>query len=73
MEIDRRSLDKLLGLNDTQLKMIIRNLVSSSGIDPREFNIDLADVSSIRRAVSTISDEELARIVRAYEENHRKK
>ena len=73
MEIDRRSLDKLLTLSDTQLKMVIRNLASNSGIDPREFNIDLADVSSIRRAVSTISDEELARIVRAYEENHRKK
>ena len=73
MEIDRRSLDKLLGLNDMQLKMIIKNLVANSGIDPREFNIDLADVSSIRRAVATISDEELARIVRAYEENHRKR
>ena len=73
MEIDRKSLDKLLTLNDTQLKMIIRNLAASSGIDPREFNIDLADVSSIRRAVETISDEELARIVRTYEENRRKK
>ena len=73
MEIDRRSLDKLLTLSDTQLKMVIRNLATNSGIDPREFNIDLADVSSIRRAVSTISDEELARIVRTYEENRRKK
>ena len=31
MEIDRRSLDKLLALNDAQLKMIIRNLAASEG------------------------------------------
>lgn len=69
MEIDRNALEKLLKLNDTQLKMVIRNLAASSGINPSEFNINPSDVSSIRKALSTVSDEELCRIARAYEEN----
>ena len=73
MEIDRNALDKLLRLNDTQLKMVIRNLAASSGIDPRDFNINPSDVSSIRRALSTVSDEELCQIARAYEENKKNK
>ena len=69
MEIDRNALDKLLKLNDTQLKLVIRNLAASSGIDPKDFNINPSDVSSIRRALSSVSDEELCQIARTYEEN----
>ena len=69
MEIDRNALDKLLKLNDTQLKLVIRNLAANSGIDPKDFNINPSDVSSIRRALSSVSDEELCQIARRYEEN----
>ena len=71
MEIDRNALDRLLKMNDTQLKLVIRNLAASSGIDPKDFNINPSDVSSIRRVLSSVSDEELCQIARAYEENKR--
>ena len=71
MEIDRNALDRLLKMNDTQLKLVIRNLAANSGIDPKDFNINPSDVSSIRRALSSVSDEELCQIARAYEENKR--
>lgn len=73
MEIDRRSLDRLLSLNDVQLKAIIKNLAASSGIDPAQFNIDLSSVASIRNAIQTVSDEELKQIVQMYEENRKRK
>ena len=67
MQIDRASLEKLLTLNDRQLKLIISRLASESGIDPAEFNLDLCDVGALRSALRSASDEDLAKIAEAYE------
>ena len=73
MQIDRDSIDKLLTLNDRQLKLIIQRLASESGIDPAQFNIDPKSIASIRSALSGASDEELKRIAEQYEANKRKR
>lgn len=73
MEIKRESIDKLLSLNDWQLKMIIQRLIAESGIDPSQFNIDAESVESIRKALSTASDEDLKRVAEQYEQNKGKK
>lgn len=72
MEIKRENIDKLLSLNDWQLKMIIQKLASESGIDPSQFNIDTNSIESIRRALSSASDEELKQIAEQYEQKQRK-
>ena len=72
MQIDRKSLNSLLSLNDRQLTMIINKLVSESGIDPSQFNIDPSSVSSIRRAISGATDEDLERIVSQYQSSKQK-
>ena len=41
MEINRDAIDRLLGLNDRQLKNIIQNLVKESGIDPEQIRAAL--------------------------------
>ena len=69
MQIDRKALDGLLSLNDRQLMMIINRLVTESGIDPSQFNIDPKDVASIRTAISGATDKELDMIVEQYENN----
>lgn len=71
MEINRDSINKLLNLNDRQLKSIIQNLARESGIDPSEFNIDTDSISSIRQALSGASDDDLKRIAEQYEANKR--
>ena len=73
MQIDRDSIDKLLTLNDRQLKLIIQRLASESGIDPAQFNIDPKSIASIRSALSGASDEDLKRIAEQYEANKRKR
>lgn len=73
MQIDRQSLEKLLTLNDRQLKMVITKLAADSGIDPASFNINTNDVNSIRRALSSASDADLSRIAQMYEQNQRRK
>ena len=73
MQLDRASLDKLLSLNDRQLQAIMIRLASQSGIDPKEFNIDLESVASIRSALRGATDEDLQRIADQYEANKGRK
>ena len=73
MQIDRQSLEKLLTLNDRQLKMVITKLAADSGIDPASFNINTSDVNSIRQALSSASDADLTRIAQMYEQNRTRK
>ena len=73
MEIKRENIDKLLSLNDWQLKMIIQKIANESGIDPSQFNIDTNSIESIRQALSRASDEELKQIAEQYEQNQQKK
>ncbi len=69
MQFDRKNLEGLLNMNDRQLTMLITRLLYESGIDPSEFNIDPKDISSIRTALSSASDEDINRIVTQYEAN----
>ena len=69
MQINRENLEKLLSLNDFQLKMIINKIATEGGIDPSEFNIDPSSIESIRKALSSAGDEELQRIAEQYEAN----
>ena len=73
MEIKRENIDKLLSLNDWQLKMIIQKIANDSGIDPSQFNIDTNSIDSIRRALSTATDDDLKQIAEQYEQNQLKK
>ena len=61
MQIDRASLEKLLNLNDRQLKLVINKLAADSGIDPSTLNIDPKNIQSIREALSSATDADLAR------------
>ncbi len=72
MQIDRESLEKLLTLNDRQLKVVINRLAAESGIDPATFNINTSDIQSIRRALMSASDADLARVAEMYEQNKKK-
>lgn len=67
MQINRENLDKLLSLNDRQLKMMITKIAAQSGIDPAQFNIDANNIKSIRKVLGSATDEDIARIAREYE------
>lgn len=73
MQIDRKALEGLLSLNDRQLTLIINRLLSESGINPADYNIDPQSVSSIRSAISGATDADLQRIVSQYEANKKAK
>jgi hypothetical protein len=66
MQINREDLDRLLSLNDRQLKTMVSRIIAQSGIDPAQFNIDPDSIRSIRAALSSASDEDLPRIAEQY-------
>lgn len=61
MQLDKKTLERMLSLNDEQLKGIIRSLAENSGLDLSEFNISPNDIKSIRNALSGATDEDLRR------------
>lgn len=71
MEFDRKSLEKLLSLNDRQLGLVINRIAAENGIDPASFNIDPANIASIRSALSGASDEELKKIAEQFDASKR--
>ena len=68
MQIDRKQLERLLNLNDRQLEHVIKKLAAESGIDPSVLNINPNDISSVRRALSGATDEDIRMITKQYED-----
>ena len=62
MQIDKATLEKLLTLNDGQLKFIMGRIAGEHGIDLSGLNINMSDMSSVRNAIRNISDSQLAAI-----------
>jgi len=61
MQLDRNALEKLLNMNDAQLKYVITKLATDAGLDLGSFNISSNDISSIRHALGNATDEDIAR------------
>lgn len=61
MKLDRNALEKLLTLNDAQLKGVMEKLAADSGLDLKDFNISAGDISAIRNALSSATDDDIAR------------
>ena len=67
MQIDRASLEKLLTLNDRQLKAVVDKIAAESGIDLSSFSLNPSDIAGIRAALSSATDEDLKRVSQQYE------
>ena len=68
MQIDRKSLERLLMLNDRQLAAMIKRIAGEGGIDLSSFNVNPADLDSVRRALRGATDEDLLNITKQYEQ-----
>lgn len=66
MQINKKTLEGLLALNDKQLMALASGLAAKSGIDLGDFCVDASDAASIRRALATVTDEDVERIVEQY-------
>ena len=60
MQLDRKSLDTLIGLDDAQLKFVISKLAVNAGIDIGQFNLNTNDAAKIRSILSNLTDADIA-------------
>ncbi len=56
MQLDKKTIDKLLALNDTQLKSFIETLAKRSGLDLSTFGVSLNDIAGLRRALAAADE-----------------
>ncbi|MEE0970604.1 MAG: hypothetical protein U0M06_14650 [Clostridia bacterium] len=68
MKLDKKSLDRLLGLNDESLKGVIRSIAAETGLDLSSFGISDGDIASIRRALSSATDADIKKAAEQLEE-----
>ena len=61
MKLDRKALNRLLSLNDKQLKSVIEKLTREYGVDLSQMNVSTADMAGLRRTLQNTTDEELVR------------
>ena len=59
MQLDRKSLNRMLSLNDRQLQAIIEKLASEYGLDLTRFQVRPGDMESLRNAIKNASDSDL--------------
>ncbi len=59
MQLNKKTIDILLSLNDKQLMEIVNSIVEKSGVDLSIFNITKNDIGSIRKGLKNATDEDI--------------
>ncbi|MBQ2378183.1 MAG: hypothetical protein II297_07270 [Clostridia bacterium] len=68
MILDRNALNRLLSLNDKQLKAVLERLAAESGLDLSALNVSPDDIASVRSALSGATDRDLEEAARKLSE-----
>lgn len=71
MILDRNALNRLLSLNDKQLKAVLERLAGESGLDLSALNVSPDDIASVRSALSGATDRDLEEAARKLSEKKR--
>ena len=71
MQLDRKKLNLLLNMNDEQLAALIGSIAAEAGIDPALLGLNPNNIQSIRQALGSATDADLAELNRVYEDYRR--
>lgn len=64
MQLDRKSLERLLMLSDRQLQAVIERLAAEYGLDLSKFQVRPGDMEGLRRAIRNASDQDLIELTK---------
>ena len=67
MQLDRRMLERVLNMNDEQLRELIEKIAAETGIDPSALGLNTASIDSIRQALGSATDGDLQQLGDAYD------
>ena len=66
MQLDRKSLDRLLRLNDEQLRGVLGKLLAEYGVDVSRVPLAQMDMKALRAVLSAATDEDIARFLQGF-------
>lgn len=61
MQLDKKTLDRILALNDDQLRLLLGRLLSEHGIPTASIPLAQMDVGKLREVLRQATDEDIAR------------
>ncbi|MBQ8311472.1 MAG: hypothetical protein IJX80_10720 [Clostridia bacterium] len=67
MQIDQKTLSRLLAMNDAQLEAVIQKIATEAGIDPAQLGLNPESISSVRQALGSATDADIAQLNAVYE------
>lgn len=73
MQLDKNAVKTLLALDDAQLRYVISKVAINLGIDTSYFGLDSGDISSVRKRLAELSDDDLREAQRQIAQKQAKK
>lgn len=67
MQIDQKTLSRLLSMDDAQLGAVIQKIATEAGIDPAQLGLNPDSIESVRRALGSATDADLAQMNALYQ------
>ena len=65
MQLDRKSLDRLLRLNDEQLRGVLGKLLAEYGVDVSRVPLAQMDMTALRAVLAAVTEEDIARLLQS--------
>ena len=66
MQLDKKSLDRLLKLNDDQLRMVLAGLLTEYGVDVSRVPLSGMDMGALRAILRAATEEDIANFLQAF-------
>ena len=71
MQIDRNALNRILGMNDEQLRTLITQIAQETGIDPAALGLNPQNIASVRQALSSATESDIQKLDALYADYRR--
>ncbi len=65
MQLDKKSIERLLKLNDDQMRAVIGKLLTEYGIDVSRVPLSSMDMSALRAVLQLAGEEDVARLLQS--------
>ena len=66
MQLDKKSIDRLLKLNDDQFRLVIGKMLAEYGVDVSRVPLATMDLSALRAVLQMASEEDISRLIQAF-------
>ena len=67
MQIDQKTLNRLLSMNDERLAAVIQKIAADAGIDPALLGLDTSNIEKIRQALGSATQSDLDQLGAIYD------